>query len=254
MIAVISPAKTLDFETAHEGNFTSPRFQKETVRLAKTLKKKKEKDLKSLMNISDALAALNVDRYQNFSGDENAKISRPAIHAFKGDVYIGLAAESLSNEALDFAQDHLRILSGLYGVLRPLDLIEPYRLEMGTKLKIGKYENLYQFWGGKIAKELSKDLKENGSDIILNLASKEYFKSVNKKELKGRIIDVEFKDFSNDKYKIISFFAKKARGLMSRYMIDHQITDPEKLKGFDMEGYYFVDSESTEDSYIFHRG
>lgn len=253
MIAVISPAKTLDFETEHKGNFTSPRFPKETLRLARTLKKKKEKDLKSLMNISDALAELNVDRFRNFSGNENGNITRPALHAFKGDVYQGLDSASMGEKEIDFAQNHLRILSGLYGILRPMDLIEPYRLEMGTKLKIGKYENLYQFWGEKITKEISGDLAESGTDVLLNLASKEYFKSVKRKKLKGRIIDVEFKDYSNGKYKIISFFAKKARGLMSRYMIDQSITDPEKLKGFDAEGYYFADSESSEDSYVFYR-
>lgn len=254
MIAVISPAKTLDFETQHQAEFTSPRFPKETERLVKNLRRKKEKDLKSLMSISDKIAQLNVERYQNFQGTIDLEASCPAIHAFKGDVYIGLDSESLSDAEITYAQNHLRILSGLYGLLRPLDLIEPYRLEMGTKLKIGNYDNLYQFWGDKISNMLSKELKENGGEILLNLASKEYFKSVNKKKLKGRIIDVEFKDFSKDQYKVISFFAKKARGLMSRYLIQNQINDPEELKGFNAEGYYFVEKESSDNLLVFYRG
>lgn len=254
MIAVISPAKTLDFETKHQAEFTTPRFPKETERLVKKLRRKKEKDLKSLMSISDNIAQLNVERYQSFSGTVDPEVARPAIHAFKGDVYIGLDSDSLKDEEIDYAQHHLRILSGLYGLLRPLDLIEPYRLEMGTKLKMGRHDNLYQFWGDKIANMLSKELKENDDDILLNLASKEYFKSVNKKRVKGRIIDVEFKDFSNDQYKVISFFAKKARGLMSRYLIQNKISNPEDLKGFDLEGYYFVEKESSENQFVFYRG
>lgn len=254
MIAVISPAKTLDFETKHQVAFTTPRFPKETERLIKKLRSKKEKDIKSLMSVSDNIAQLNVERYQGFSGTTDPEVARPAIHAFKGDVYIGLDAETLKEKDITYAQNHLRILSGLYGLLRPLDLIEPYRLEMGTKLKMGRHDNLYQFWGDKITNLLTKELKENDDDILLNLASKEYFKSVNKKKLKGRIIDVEFKDFSNDQYKVISFFAKKARGLMSRYMIQNKISNPEDLKGFDSEGYYFVEKESTENQLVFYRG
>ena len=254
MIAVISPAKTLDFETSHEVEGSTPRFPKETERLVRTLRRKKEKDLQSMMSISDKIAQLNVERYQAFQGTIDPKIARPAIYAFKGDVYLGLEAETLNEDTILRAQDRLRILSGLYGVLKPLDLIEPYRLEMGTKLKIGKYENLYGFWGNKIAKQINADLKEQETDVLLNLASQEYFKSVPRKQVKGRIIDVEFKDFKNGEYKIISFFAKKARGLMSRYMLQNNIEDPELLKGFDTDGYFFADTVSTEDKFVFYRG
>ena len=254
MIAVISPAKTLDFETTYDVEGSEPRFPKETQRLVSTLRRKKEKDLQSMMSISEKIAQLNVERYQTFQGSTNPDIARPAIYAFKGDVYLGLEAETLNEDTILRAQDRLRILSGLYGVLKPLDLIEPYRLEMGTKLKIGKYENLYGFWGNKIAKQINADLKEQGTDTLLNLASQEYFKSVPRKQVKGRIIDVEFKDFKNDQYKIISFFAKKARGLMSRYMLQNNIQDPEELKGFDSDGYYFVENASSEDKFVFYRG
>jgi len=254
MIAVISPAKTLDFETVHQAEFTIPRFPKETGRLVKTLQKKKGKDLRALMGISENIAQLNVERYQKFTGTDDPQSTRPAVYAFKGDVYLGLAAETLNNNEIDFAQNNLRILSGLYGLLRPLDLIEPYRLEMGTKLKVGRYDNLYRFWGEKIAKLVSQELKEQGDDVLINLASKEYFKSVPRKKMKARIVDVEFKDFHNDQYKVISFFAKKARGLMSRYIIQNGITEPEALKGFTSENYYYVEKESDENKMVFYRG
>ena len=254
MIAVISPAKTLDFETTYDVEGSIPRFTKETERLVRTLRRKKEKDLQSMMSISEKIAQLNVERYKTFQGSTNPEIARPAIYAFKGDVYLGLEAETLNEDTILRAQDRLRILSGLYGVLKPLDLIEPYRLEMGTRLKVGKHDTLYDFWGNKIARQINADLEEQGTDILLNLASKEYFKSIPRKHIKGRIIDVEFKDFKNGQYKIISFFAKKARGLMSRYMLQHNITDTENLKGFDSDGYYFAEDVSKEDKLVFYRG
>jgi len=254
MISIISPAKTLDFESQYEVDFTQPRFPTQTERLVRVMRKKKEKHLQQLMSVSENIAKLNVDRFQNFQHTQDAEIGRPAMLAFKGDVYIGLEAESLSTEDLNYAQANLRILSGLYGLLRPFDIIEPYRLEMGTKLQVGKYKNLYAFWGKKIADQLYKDLKEQGSDTLINLASNEYFKSVPRKDFKARIIDVEFKDFKNDQYKVISFFAKKARGMMSRYIIQNKIEDVEGLKGFESEGYYYDPKESTEDKLAFKRG
>ncbi len=254
MISVISPAKTLDFESHHQIAHTLPRFQKQTERLVKVMRGKKEKHLVELMSVSENIAKLNVERFQNFENSKDPNVARQAVMAFKGDVYLGLEAESLSNKELEFAQANLRILSGLYGLLRPLDIIEPYRLEMGTKLEVGKHKNLYSFWGDQIAKQLLIDLKEQGDDIIVNLASNEYFKSIPRKNLKANIIDIEFKDFKNDKYKVISFFAKKARGMMSRYIIQNKINQVEDLKGFDTGGYFFEPKESEDHKMVFKRG
>lgn len=255
MIAILSPAKSLDFEKQFNIRDTKTRFKEETNHLIEVLKSKSEEEVQELMSISDKLAQLNVERYDNFK-KRTPKYAKQAILAFQGDVYQGLAAESFSHEEHDYAQQHLRILSGLYGLLRPLDLIQPYRLEMGTKLETDKGNNLYDFWGDKITKELKKDLKSQGDNILINLASNEYFKSVNKKDLKKdfQIIDIEFKDFKNGKYKIISFFAKKARGLMSRYIVKNQIKKVEDLKGFDLDGYSFDESESTKNKLAFKRG
>lgn len=254
MIALISPAKSLDFENKLDIEYTLPRFPKETKELISVLKEKKPEDIQSLMSLSENLAQLNVERYNGFKSTHNIKNSKTSLHAFKGDVYLGLEAETLDEKGLAFAQEHLRILSGLYGLLRPLDLIQPYRLEMGTKLAFDDYKNLYNFWEDKIVKLLLKDLKAQGDNTILNLASNEYFKSVNRKPLKATVIDTEFKDFKNGQYKIISFFAKRARGLMARYIIDHQINDLESLKGFNYDGYYFDPKESTETKLAFKRG
>lgn len=254
MISVISPAKTLDFETPCSDQYTLPRFPKETKELIEVLKTKKADEIQSLMSVSEKIALLNVDRYHAFSQKHNTTNSRNCGLAFKGDVYIGLEAESFSQEDMDFAQTHLRILSGLYGLLRPLDLIQAYRLEMGTKLAFDDYNTLYNYWEEKIAGLLQKDLKKQGDDLIINLASQEYFKAVNTSRLRGRIIDVEFKDFKNDQYKIISFYAKKARGMMSRYIIKNRINEVEELKGFDYGGYWFDDKESTESKLAFKRG
>lgn len=254
MIAVISPAKTLDFDTPYELDHSAPRFPKETKQLIDVLRTKSVDDIQSLMSVSENIATLNVDRYQKFSTRHTQKNSKPCAFAFKGDVYIGLEAEKLSNEDIDFAQTHLRVLSGLYGLLRPLDRIQPYRLEMGTKLAFDDYKTLYNFWQDKIVNLLNRDLKAQGDDIIVNLASNEYFKSVNLKRLKGRVIDVEFQDFSNGKYKVVSFFAKKARGMMSRYMIQNKYQDIESLKGFDYEGYRFDETASSDTKLAFKRG
>ncbi|MBL3657371.1 peroxide stress protein YaaA [Fulvivirga sediminis] len=253
MIAIVSPAKTLDFETPYSTKKTLPRFQKEALELIDVLKQKSEQDIEKLMSISEKLATLNVERYHNFTQKKDPKHAKPAMLAFQGDVYQGLEAASFNENEIDFAQDHFRILSGLYGLLRPLDLIQPYRLEMGTSLKVGEANNLYEFWGDTISKTLNKDLKDQGDDILINLASQEYFKSVNLKAFNGKVIDVEFKDFKNDKYKIISFYAKKARGMMAKYMIKNSIATVEELKGFDYDGYWYDEKDSTENLLAFKR-
>jgi cytoplasmic iron level regulating protein YaaA (DUF328/UPF0246 family) len=254
MIAVVSPAKSLDFETSYSVTPTKPRLLACTSELIKTLRKKSPEEISELMGISENLAELNVSRYQKFDVKHGKKASKPSVLAFQGDVYQGLKAETFDEEKLAFAQKHLRILSGLYGLLRPLDLIQPYRLEMGTRLAFDDYQTLYQYWGDQILELLLKDLKAQGDNIIVNLASVEYFKSINRNRISARIIDVEFKDFKSGKYKIVSFYAKKARGLMSRYIIENGITSPEDLKGFDYDGYFFDVKASSKDFLAFKRG
>ena len=254
MIAIVSPAKSLDFDTPYSGSFTIPRALKNTEQLIEVLRTKKAEDIQSLMSISEKLAELNVSRYHTYSSAHTLDNARPCVLAFQGDVYQGLKAEEFTPEDMDFCQQHLRMLSGLYGLLRPLDLIQPYRLEMGTKLAFDDYKTLYGYWGSQITHMINEDLTSQGDDTLINLASQEYFKSVDKKQLKARVIDVEFKDFKNDKYKIISFYAKKARGLMSRFMITHRICNVEDLKNFDLEGYYFDEENSSESKLAFKRG
>lgn len=254
MIAVVSPAKTLDFESHYDFEHTLPKFQKEALVLIDVLKEQSEPEVKKLMSISDQLAQINVERYHKFTKKKNAAHARHAIFAFQGDVYQGLEAERFNLQELDFSQSHFRILSGLYGLIRPLDLIQPYRLEMGTKLRVNGSRNLYEFWGDKIANQLNKDLKQQGDHLLINLASVEYFKSVDLKKLKAKVIDVDFKDFSNGEYKVISFFAKKARGMMSRYIIKNQPTTVDQLKAFDYGGYYFDESNSSDELLAFRRG
>ncbi|MEQ9468991.1 MAG: peroxide stress protein YaaA [Ekhidna sp.] len=253
MIAVVSPAKSLDFETPYDVKPTKPRLLECTKELISVLRKKSPDEVKELMSISDNLAELNANRYQEFEIEHTKRNAKPSVLAFQGDVYQGLKAETFDQKRFDFAQKHFRILSGLYGLLRPLDLIQPYRLEMGTRLAFDDYNTLYQYWDDKILNLLLEDLKTQGDDIIVNLASVEYFKSVSKKNVPARIIDVEFKDFKNGKYKIVSFYAKKARGLMSRYFIENQIKNPSDLRGFDYEGYYFDEAASTESKLAFKR-
>lgn len=254
MISVISPAKTLDFESSCGSDYTLPRFPQETQELIDVLRTKKVNDIQKLMDVSEKIASLNVDRYHEFSSRHTAKNAKPCGYAFKGDVYIGLEAENFSEDDMTFAQSHLRILSGLYGVLRPLDRIQAYRLEMGTKLAFDDYNTLYQYWSDKIANMLRKDLRAQKDNVLINLASQEYFKAVDLGKLNARVIDVEFKDFKNDEYKIISFYAKKARGLMSRFIIKNRINEVESLKLFNYEGYYYDDKESNSTKLAFKRG
>ncbi len=254
MHIVISPAKKIDtiIHTPIEA-YTGIRFSDEASALAKILKSKNRDELAGLMNISPTLAKLNYDRYQNWHYPPPQQEVRQAIFAFKGDVYAAMDANSLSDSNIEFAQKHLSLLSGLYGLLRPLDLILPYRLEMGAKLKNAKGDNLYKFWGDKITELLNQDMIENRSEVLINLASNEYFKSINTKRLNAKVITPIFKNSKNGEYKIISIFAKKARGLMTRYIIQNEITNPEDLLGFNEDGYYFNSNLSTSDKPVFTR-
>ncbi len=251
MLILLSPSKTLDFSEPEYQNYSSPGFQKESQTLINILKRKKVKDLKSLMSISDNLAVLNAQRYQSFELPFTPENAKQAVLAFKGDVYTGLEVETLDKEDLDFAQNHIRILSGLYGLLKPMDLIQPYRLEMGTPLKNRRGKNLYDFWGEKITKYLNAELQHLEDKTVINLASKEYFKAVRPPKLKGRLLTIGFKEYRGDSYKVISFNAKKARGLMSRYIIQNRIEDIEQIKSFDWEDYFFNEDLSTENEWLF---
>ncbi|GGB86311.1 UPF0246 protein [Marinobacterium zhoushanense] len=254
MLTLISPAKTLDYESPlATDKHTQPRFLEHSAELIDQLRTLAVQDIAELMKLSDKLSSLNVARYESWSAEHTLDNARPAVLAFKGDVYTGLEAETFSAEEFEFAQQHLRILSGLYGVLRPLDLLEPYRLEMGTKLKNGRGDNLYQFWGNIITESLQAELAEQANPVLVNLASNEYYKSVKPKALNCRIITPEFKDLKNGQYKIISFYAKKARGLMSRYIIENRIDEPDALQAFDLEGYYFSPEHSQGDNWVFLR-
>ncbi|WP_027856164.1 peroxide stress protein YaaA [Marinobacterium jannaschii] len=254
MLTVISPAKTLDYETPPiTETATLPEFSDHSAELIRQLRELSVQDIAVLMKLSDKLAALNVARYESWQPEFTRENAKQALLAFKGDVYTGLDAESFSETDLEFAQQNLRMLSGLYGLLKPLDLMQPYRLEMGTKFANSRGKDLYAFWGSIITEKLNELLAEQGSDVLVNLASNEYFKAVKKKELKARIITPVFKDQKNGQYKIISFYAKKARGLMSRYIIQHQISDPEQLKDFDLEGYRFAETMSEGDTLTFIR-
>ncbi|MCH2491149.1 MAG: peroxide stress protein YaaA [Flavobacteriales bacterium] len=238
MKIVLSPAKSLDYETelpTRRG--TQPKFLEEAETLNAKLERKSKKALRDLMNISASLADLNYQRYKEFTTPFNKSNARPAIYAFAGDVYQGLDAYSISEKKIDLLQDTVRILSGMYGVLRPLDLIQPYRLEMGTDLKIQRKKNLYEFWGDSVTEALNEELDED--ETFLNLASQEYFKVINPKKLKVPVIAPVFKDFKNGELKIISFFAKKARGSMARYVIDNDTKTLRGLKGFDYDGYSY---------------
>ena len=247
MLILLSPAKALNYDSQDVcSKITQPIFKSEIADLVALMQQKSETDIKSLMGLSDKLAKLNYERYQNFSQQFNKDNSKQAIFAFNGDVYQGFDALSLSEDDILFAHEGLRILSGLYGVLRPLDAMQPYRLEMGTKLK-GEYgEDLYDFWGSKITQEID-------SDYIINLASNEYFSSVKKKELKGKLINVHFKEFREGKYKIIGIYAKKARGLMARFIVQNRIKSPEKIKEFNIERYQFAGDLSDDKNYVFVR-
>ncbi len=255
MLIVISPAKTLDYATPPvTERFTQPQFLDQSEELIRVLRNYSALDIAELMHLSMKLAELNFERYQDWSRPLTPKNAKPAALAMKGDVYTGLDAETFSEQDFDFAQDRLRILSGLYGVLRPLDLMLPYRLEMGTKLKTERGDNLYQFWGERITEALHRLLAEQAKPVLINLASNEYFKAVRPKTLDAEIITPQFKERKGDGYKMISFYAKKARGLMSRYAIQHRIEDPEPLKAFDLEGYRYSPGLSKGANWVFTRG
>lgn len=259
MLFLLSPAKSLDYETPLPQPLTptQPAFKARSQELISVLKEKSPQDIARLMDLSDALAALNVGRYQAWSPRFTAKNSRPAAFAFNGDVYDGLDFRSLSPDDWAWAQDHLAILSGLYGVLRPLDWMQAYRLEMGTALATTQGKDLYQFWGADIAQHLNQRLKnatlKGKPPLVVNLASQEYFKAVQKKTLKADIVDCVFEDRKGESYKIISFFAKKARGLMVRYAVQNRLVDLAQLKGFDLDGYRYVEAVSEPNRLVFRR-
>lgn len=255
MISIISPAKTLDMETPVNSQIQShPELLNKSKQLVKVLKKMKAPELSQLMSISPKLGQLNFERFQEWTTPYNTEKTRPAVFAFRGEVFTGLNIDTFSEEDISYTQNHLRILSGLYGLLRPMDSILAYRLEMGTKLSIGKKKNLYDFWGDHITKHLNGALAMQKDDILINLASSEYFKSINQKQLKAEVFTPVFKDNKNGQYKVISFFAKKARGHMLRFILKNQISNPEELKHFEEDGYYFNDSLSNKNTFTFTRG
>lgn len=252
MKLVLSPAKSLDFESKLPTTKTSEgQFLSDSERINKLLKKKSAKSLSKLMSISDDLAQLNYQRNQEWQLPFTKDNARPAVYAFNGDVYRGLDVYTLDTKNIDKLQDTVRILSGLYGVLKPLDLIQPYRLEMGTKLSIGKNKNLYEFWKKKVTKALNEELEDN--ELFLNLASNEYFKAIDSKTLKVPVIEIDFKELKNGDYKTIGIYAKQARGLMARYIIDTNAKTLEDIKGFNLENYRFHEQLSKENRLVFTR-
>lgn len=254
MLIVLSPAKTLDYDTpANTEIHSKPEFITLSAELIDTLIQLSPAEIGSLMRISDPLAMLNAGRYAAWSPKFTVKNAKQAVLAFNGDVYEGLDASSLNAKELNYAQSHIRILSGLYGMLRPLDLMQPYRLEMGTRIATARGKNLYAFWGDTITSTINQLLMERKSSALINLASEEYFKVVQPGRLDAAVITPVFEDWKNGQYKIISFYAKRARGLMARYAAVKGITKPEKLKKFDSEGYAFDESSSTERSWVFRR-
>ena len=255
MIHLLSPAKSLDFESKPQiDQFSETQFQKEySTKLIQTVKKISVKKLEKLMGISSNLATLNYERYQEWAPSHKLGISKQALLSFTGDVYRGLDAASLSEDDLRYAQGHLRILSGLYGLLKPLDLMMPYRLEMGTKLAVGKKKNLYDFWGNLLTEKLNEEIQSHDEKTIVNLASNEYFKAIKPKELRANVISPQFKDAKNGQYKLIMTFAKLARGYMSRYIIVNKIEKAEDLLGFDLNGYVYNPSLSSENEPVFTR-
>lgn len=254
MLALISPAKTLDYETALPSDeYTQPRLLEHSQELIDVARKLSATEIASLMSVSEKIATLNVERFRDWQAEFDLANARQAMFAFKGDVYTGLDAYSLSAAEIGFAQQHLRMLSGLYGLLRPLDLMMPYRLEMGTKLQNARGENLYRFWGDIITNLINQDLKHNQSALLVNLASDEYYKSVQEAKIQAEIIKPVFLDQKNGKYKVISFYAKKARGLMARFIIENKLERAEDLKAFNSEGYYFDADSSLKGELVFKR-
>ncbi|AMO23710.1 peroxide stress protein YaaA [Ramlibacter solisilvae] len=257
MLYVISPAKSLDYETAVDPAIleraTTPQFSARSSELIGVLKQKSPAEIAELMDLSDKLAQLNVDRYASWSRRATTRNSKPAVLAFDGDVYDGLQARNLKPAELDWAQQHLAILSGLYGVLRPLDRLQPYRLEMGTALANDRGPNLYAYWGTTVAEHLNRMQAKGKDPVLVNLASQEYFKVVDRKALKARVIDCVFEDWKGGRYKVISFFAKRARGLMARYAIQRRIVSPDRLEGFDLDGYAYDAQASQPERLVFRR-
>jgi uncharacterized protein len=256
MLALLSPAKDLDFSApALDIKATSPRLAEHSRALVQHLKQATAAEIAGLMHLSEKLALLNYTRFQSWRWPQPKKQTCQALWAFNGDVYQGLQARSWEADDVDFAQSHVRILSGLYGLLRPMDAIQPYRLEMGTPLKSERGRDLYQFWGEQVTQLLNKDLKAEGSRMVINLASQEYFKVIKLKLVAGRIIEPVFKDYhaASDSYKIISFFAKKARGRMCAYIVNNRLTQVEDLKTFDIDGYGFNKAFSSADQWVFTR-
>jgi cytoplasmic iron level regulating protein YaaA (DUF328/UPF0246 family) len=254
MLILISPAKTLDYQSPlATTRYTQPELLEYSQQLIGVARQLSAPQIGKLMGISDKLADLNATRFHDWHPEFTPKNARQAILAFKGDVYTGLQAETFDEADFDFAQQHLRMLSGLYGVLRPLDLMQPYRLEMGIKLENARGKDLYQFWDETITDTLNQALKAQGDDVVINLASDEYFRSVKTKRLQGQIIKPVFLDEKNGKFKVISFYAKKARGLMSRYIIENRLTRPEQITRFDSDGYFFDADASDKGEIVFKR-
>ena len=254
MLFLLSPAKSLDYDTPLSGQIhTAPLFVKQSKALIDVLRTYTPPQISELMDLSDALSSLNVARYQAWSSRATPKNARQAALAFDGDVYGGLDAKALSSEDLAWAQDHVCILSGLYGVLRPLDLMQPYRLEMGTRLPTPQGKDLYQFWGTQISDYLNTRLRKDISPVVVNLASNEYYRAVDTKALKAGVVECVFQEYKAGQYKVVSFFAKRARGLMARYATTHRLTMPDQLRAFDVEGYRWSAAESTPQRLVFRR-
>ncbi len=254
MLIVVSPAKTLDYESPlPTDEYSCPELLEESEQLIRRLRDLSVLDLVELMHVSKKIAELNFERYRDWHLPFTPENARQALFAFKGDVYTGLDAYSMGAEDIAFAQQHLRMLSGLYGVLRPLDLMQPYRLEMGTRLSTSRGKNLYEFWGDIITDHLNAQLADSGSEVLVNLASNEYFKAVRPQRFAGRIVTPLFKEYKNGQYRIIGVYAKRARGLMSRFIIDNRIEDPLDLQAFDREGYAFNPALTDGDNWVFSR-
>jgi len=254
MLVLLSPAKKTNELSTDLQFFSQPQFTKDSKKLITTLRKYKTKDLERLMKISTKISELNVMRYKEWEQDHSLDNAKQAALTFDGEAYTGLNVKSFSESDITYAQDHLRLLSGLYGLLKPFDLIHPYRLEMGTRITIGKHKNLYEFWGDKLVNEVNEIMDKNKANVLVNLASNEYFKSINTKKLKTEVITPVFKDFKNGEYKTIMVYAKRARGMMSAYIIKNRITEKDHLIGFDTDGYCYNEKMSTEKEMVFLRG
>ncbi len=254
MITILSPSKSQDFsDNLSTDTYTAPVFLKDSEVLIGALKKKSKNDIKALMEVSDNIAELNVERYKSFKTPFTINNSRQALLAFRGDVYTDIAVDQYGKNAINFAQNHLRIISGLYGLLKPMDLIQPYRLEMKIKLENKRGKNLYQFWGDKLTKLLNDDFDNHKEQVLVNLASQEYFKAIDQDLLKARVITPVFKEYKNGEYKVIAIYAKRARGKMANFIITEGIDEAEQLKTFAEDGYEFSEKHSAEDTWTFIR-